>query len=841
MFGSANDRFLKSIAPIVEEINAKEDEMRALSDYELRQRTPWLISLLQQGKSLDDILPDAFATVREASRRILGMRHFDVQLMGGIVLHRGMITEMKTGEGKTLVATLPSYLNALTQKGVHIITVNEYLAKRDAEWMGEMHNFLGLSVGCIYGTMSDEERRNAYDSSITYGTNSEFGFDYLRDNTKIRADDMCQRPLNYAIIDEIDSVAIDEARTPLIISGESSDMSDLFKKVDRFIPRLSQEDYQHDIKHRSVTLKDTGIHKLENMLTESGLIEGGLYDIKNIAVLHHMNQALKAHVIFSRDIDYIVSDDKVVLVDDFTGRTTPGRQYSDGLHQAIEAKEGVTISPENKTIASITLQNYFRMYEKLSGMTGTASTEAVEFSEIYDLDVISIPSNKPFVRKDHNDIVYLNQEDKDAGFLEFVKERYAKKQPILVGTTSVENSEHLSDLLSRNNIKHNVLNARHHEQEADTIAEAGKPGAVTVATNMAGRGTDIKLQGDSLERGGLLVIGYARNESRRIDDQLRGRSGRQGDPGESKFFISLDDDLMKRFGGERLKSMLSKLGMKKGDVIEHKMVTNTIERSQKKVEEHNYDIRRQLLKYDDIDNKQRSAFYKYRTDILLSFGKSGLINMACEIIQDILQEHFTWGEDISSDKNCDDLEMQIGKKIGIDMPITNWVSEKTLMPEKLGEKIRSALEGMEIQNDLVNMIAVRTIDDMWHNHITTLGHLRQGINLRGYGQKNPLNEYGQEAFKLFESLINNFSMEICKQTFCFMAIMKKRDEETARNAKQQAVQDLRANEAIDESRSPESNASQQNMRRNAPCHCGSGIRFKHCHGHISGVGCEVRR
>ncbi|HLU37412.1 MAG TPA: preprotein translocase subunit SecA, partial [Thermomicrobiales bacterium] len=671
IFGTANDRFVKRLQPQVDAINALEPELEALSDGELRARTDWLRQRLDQGETLDAILVDAFATVREAAKRTLGQRHFDVQLMGGMVLHNGMIAEMKTGEGKTLVATLAAYLNAVSGKGVHVVTVNDYLATRDAEWMGRIYNFLGLSVGCIVHGLSDDERRAQYAADITYGTNNEFGFDYLRDNMKFRLEDMVQRPFNFAIVDEVDSILIDEARTPLIISGAAEASSDLYRQVDALIRHLGPEHYEKDEKVRAVTLNDAGTEYVEELLRQAGLLEGALYDIGNISLVHHVNQALRANVLFHRDTDYIVRDGKVIIIDEFTGRAMEGRRYSDGLHQALEAKEGVEVQTENQTLASITFQNYFRMYPKLAGMTGTALTEAGEFAEIYHLDVIEIPTNVPCIRVDHDDEVYRTLAEKNAAILEQIEDCYRRGQPVLVGTVSIEKSEHLSALLQKKKIPHHVLNARYHEQEAFIIAQAGKPGAVTIATNMAGRGTDIQLGGNldmllrqelatitdeeewhrraaelreeiavarqaAKDAGGLFVIGTERHESRRIDNQLRGRSGRQGDPGASKFFISLEDDLMRIFGSERMDGMLRRLGLKEGEAIIHPWINKALEKAQQKVEARNFDIRKNLLKFDDVMNDQRKVVYEQRRDIMRAEDlHETIVDMRHEVIDEL--------------------------------------------------------------------------------------------------------------------------------------------------------------------------------------------------------------
>ncbi|MBV8651538.1 MAG: preprotein translocase subunit SecA, partial [Alphaproteobacteria bacterium] len=712
LFGSANDRFIKSLQPLVDKINAAEPQLTALSDEALRGQSQALKARLEAGETLDDILVDAFATVRETARRVLGQRHFDVQMLGGIVLHRGMIAEMKTGEGKTLVATLPVYLNALSGKGVHVVTVNDYLARRDSEWMGQIYRFLGLTVGCIVHGLDDNQRREAYAADVTYGTNNEFGFDYLRDNMKSNVEQMVQRAFNYAIVDEVDSILIDEARTPLIISGPTEDNSELYTRVDRLIPKLAAEDFEKDEKQRAVTLTESGVETIEAALRETDLMKtGSLYDIHNIALVHHVNQALRAHKLFTRDVDYIVKDDKVVIIDEFTGRMMEGRRYSEGLHQALEAKERVTIQNENQTLASITFQNYFRLFPKLAGMTGTAMTEATEFSDIYKLDVIEVPTNVPVKRVDSDDEVYRTAREKNEAIVTQVLECVGRQQPVLVGTISIEKSEVLADLFKKRKIPHNVLNARYHEQEAYIIAQAGRPGAVTIATNMAGRGTDIQLGGNFdmrvrqelaavddeaeratrtaqirseidaaksvvLEAGGLFVIASERHESRRIDNQLRGRSGRQGDPGASKFFVSLEDDLMRIFGSERMDGMLQKLGLKEGEAIIHPWINKALEKAQQKVEARNYEIRKQLLKYDDVMNDQRKVVYEQRKEIMSAEDVAATISdMRHEVVEGIVDRCIPRNA-LPDNWDVKGLHEETLRLLNLDLPIADWAKEE---------------------------------------------------------------------------------------------------------------------------------------------------------------------
>src|SRR3954451_20009478 len=818
LFGSANDRYVKSLQPLVDQINELEPELEKLSDEALRARTAEFKTRLVDGAELDDLLVEAFATVREAAKRTLGQRHFDVQLMGGVVLHRGMIAEMKTGEGKTLVSTLPVYLNALTGKGAHIVTVNDYLAKRDAEWMGQIYKFLGMSVGCIVHELDDPERQQAYLCDVTYGTNNELGFDYLRDNMKFRLEDMVHRPFHYAIVDEVDSILIDEARTPLIISGPTEDNSDLYIQVNKLIPALVPEDYEKDEKQRTVTLTEAGQEKMEALLLESGLMPTGtLYDIHNVSLVHHVNQALRAHKLFALDTDYIAKDDKIVIIDEFTGRMMEGRRYSEGLHQALEAKEGVTVQNENQTLASITFQNYFRMYPKLAGMTGTAMTEAEEFGDIYRLEGIEMPTNEPCIRDDTGDEGYRSTREKYDAVVEQVLECRARQQPVLLGTVSIEKSEALSEVFKNKKIPHNVLNARYHEQEAFIIAQAGQPGTVTIATNMAGRGTDIQLGGnlemrlkadlaaieDPAERerraaeiraeieaarevvrkaGGLFVIGSERHESRRIDNQLRGRSGRQGDPGASKFFVSLQDDLMRIFGSERMDSMLQRLGLKEGEAIIHPWVNKALAKAQQKVEARNYDMRKQLLKFDDVMNDQRKVIYEQRRDIMNARDVAAMVAdmrdasiadaVALAIPENTLPEQW----DLTG------LHAECLRLAALDLPLAEWAKEEgadtTLFEERIIEAAerkmaeKTANYGPELMRMAEKSLLLQLLDQTWKDHLLSLDHLRQGINLRAYAQRDPLNEYKREAFELFETMLE----QMCESVTSVLAHVELRVE-----------------------------------------------------------------
>ncbi|MCH8998225.1 MAG: preprotein translocase subunit SecA, partial [Proteobacteria bacterium] len=805
LFGSANERFLKELDPAVVAINALEPELEALSDDDLRARTTAFRQRVAVGEELDDLLIEAFATVREAAKRTLGQRPFDVQLQGGMVLHRGMISEMKTGEGKTLVATLPVYLNALAGRGVHVVTVNDYLAQRDAAWMGQIYAFLGLSVGCIVHGLDDSERRAAYACDVTYGTNNELGFDYLRDNMKFHLHEMVQRDFNYAIVDEVDFILIDEARTPLIISGPTEDSSEMYAKVDALIPRLEAEHYEKDEKARTVTFTESGTERIEEILREVGLLgPDSLYDIENVNLLHHANQALRAHMLFQRDNEYIVKDDKIVIIDEFTGRMMEGRRYSDGQHQALEAKEHVSIQQENQTLASITFQNYFRLYPKLAGMTGTAMTEAAELLDTYDLEVIDVPTNLPCIRIDDDDEVYRTTKEKLDAIVAVIEDCRSRKQPMLVGTVSIEKSEILAALLKKRKIPHQVLNARYHEQEAYIIAQAGAPGMVTIATNMAGRGTDIQLGGNFdmrvaqeaadiedeaartrkiakieaeieaarqvvLDSGGVMIIGTERHESRRIDNQLRGRSGRQGDPGASKFYLSLEDDLMRIFGSERMDSMLRKLGLEEGEAIVHPWVNKALEKAQEKVEARNFEIRKNLLKYDDVMNDQRKVVYEQRKDLMrVTDVHETVSEMRHDVIEILVERHIPPGA-YAEQWDISGLHTETLRILGLDLPIEDWAKEEGIADQEIRERILDASNrkmaaklanyGEEIMRSLEKQILLMVLDKQWKDHLLTLDHLRHGIFLRAYGQRDPLNEYKREAFELFEGMLDEVRSE----------------------------------------------------------------------------------
>ena len=790
-FGTPNDRFLKKVNLLLEEVNKLEPQIEKLTDDELRNTTLKLKKLYSSHNNLDLLLPEAFATVREAAKRVLGQRHYDAQIIGGIVLHQGKISEMKTGEGKTLVATLSAYLNAISGKGVHVVTVNDYLARRDSEWMGKIYTFLGLSVGCVIPNLEDEERKKAYNCDITYATNNELGFDFLRDNMKFSFDQMVQRPFSYAIVDEVDSILIDEARTPLIISGPTEDNSELYKKINTLIPLFIEEDIEIDEKTKSVNLTEKGNEHIEKILKDKLLLKGeNLYDPENVNMVHHINQAIKANKLFERDKDYIVNNNQVVIIDEFTGRMMEGRRFSDGLHQALEAKENVAIKNENQTLASVTFQNYFRMYPKLAGMTGTALTEANEFMEIYNLEVISVPTHKEMIRIDQNDEIYRTAEEKWEAVIENIKTANAKKQPVLVGTTSIEKSEMLSKLLKKQKIKHNVLNARNHAEEANIIALAGVTGAVTIATNMAGRGTDIQLGGNkdvieiinpsklndipinkelSLNAGGLLVIGTERHESRRTDNQLRGRSGRQGDPGESKFFLSLEDDLMRIFGSEKLDTVLLKLGLKKGEAIIHTWVNRAILKAQEKVEGRNFEIRKNLLRFDDVMNDQRKAIYEQRKDLMQVENISETLkDMRNEIIDDLVNINIP-EKAYAEQWNLKELNISL-KKYGLDLPISNWAKNdgvkeiefKNFIKKEADNKISNKIELFGIKNmqTIEKQIMLQVVDQNWKEHLLQLDQLKQGIGLRAYAQRDPLNEYKSEAFNLFQEMLQNIRNQV---------------------------------------------------------------------------------
>jgi preprotein translocase subunit SecA len=885
LFGTANERILKSFQPVVERINGLEKDLEPLSDDDLVARTGLFRERLERGEPLDDLLPEAFATVREAAKRTLGQRHFDVQLVGGMVLHQGKIAEMKTGEGKTLVATLAAYLNALPGKGTHIITVNDYLAKRDSEWMGRVYNKLGLDVGVIIHGMDDPQRREAYGADVTYGTNNEFGFDYLRDNMKFLLDTMVQRDHHFAIVDEVDSILIDEARTPLIISGPAEDSSDLYRSVDKIIPDLVDGDFEIDEKARAVSLEDQGVEHAEELMRAAGILETGtLYDIENVALLHHMNQALRAHKLFLRDTQYVVKDDKVIIVDEFTGRMMEGRRFSEGQHQALEAKEGVTIQPENQTLASITFQNYFRLYEKLSGMTGTALTEAEEFASIYKLEVIEVATNVNIIREDNDDEVYRTADEKYASIVSLIEECRKRGQPILVGTVSIEKSEVIADLLKKKKIPHQVLNARHHDQEAHIIAMAGRTGAVTVATNMAGRGTDIQLGGnleitianqvpdDATDRdeqiakitaeieagrakvlaaGGLYIIGTERHESRRIDNQLRGRSGRQGDPGTSTFFLSLEDDLMRIFGSERMDSMLRKLGLEEGEAIIHPWVNKALEKAQQKVEARNFEIRKNLLKYDDVMNDQRKVIYEQRKELMraddvadtVAYLRTETIEgmVAAAIPENSYQEEW----DIAG------LAAAVEQIFGFAPDIAAWANEEGVGKIEITERlIQSCNAGMaeKVANygpDLWRMVEknllLQVLDQHWKEHLFKLDHLKQGIGLRAYGQRDPLNEYKGEAFEMFTSMLSILRSAVTSLLAKVELSLDKRVEQPSFQSQQTRMgAPTGENEVEPELETvgapavaPAADVDQSSwgkVARNAPCPCGSGRKYKHCHG-----------
>jgi preprotein translocase subunit SecA len=900
VFGTANDRSLKGYQRRVPQINALEPAMEALSDEALRAKTAEFRERLAGGATLDELQPEAFAVVREAAKRTLGQRHFDVQLVGGMVLHDGKISEMKTGEGKTLVATLPVYLNALASNGVHIVTVNDYLARRDAEWMGQIYQFLGMTVGVIVHGLDDDQRRAQYAADITYGTNNEFGFDYLRDNMKYRLEDMVQREFFFGIVDEVDSILIDEARTPLIISGPAEDSSDLYRQVDAVVKELVKDasTYDKDEKFRTVALTEPGSEHVEDMLREAGIItEGNLYDIFNVSVVHHVQQSLRAHTLFTRDVDYIVRQDKVVIIDEFTGRMMEGRRYSDGLHQALEAKEHVEVQAENQTLASITFQNYFRLYPKLGGMTGTAMTEADEFAEIYKLDVVEIPTNVACVRNDEDDEVYRSAAEKYEAVATLIEEARKAGQPVLVGTTSIEKSETISEILKKKRIPHAVLNARFHEQEADIIAQAGAPGGVTIATNMAGRGTDIKL-GGNLEMllkkelagiddpaqqatrvaeindevaaahekvkgaGGLFVIGTERHESRRIDNQLRGRSGRQGDPGRSRFFLSLEDDLMRIFGSDRMGGMLQRLGLKDGEAIVHPWINKALEKAQKKVEARNFDTRKNVLKYDDVMNAQRKEVYAQRKEFMKATDVTETVaDMRAEVIETMVMRRVpekAFSEQWELKELADDLR----RVLNLDLPIEEWGREEGIDESHLRERVDQAADalmaakaanmGPELMRFIEKSLLIQTLDAVWKEHLYALDHLRQGIGLRAYGQRDPLNEYKSEAFALFNAMLDELKervtgmlarvelapepvqppppiqmTEMHPQPVPVFAGEPEMAMEGAGAMTIGAAQPMRS-DAVD----PNDPATWRNTSRNAPCPCGSGKKYKHCHGRL---------
>ncbi len=825
IFGSKNERELRRLAPLVDHINSLEPELRELADVDLAAKTPQFKERLDQGEPLDDLLPEAFAVAREASLRVLGLRPFDVQLIGGIVLHQGKIAEMKTGEGKTLVAVLPTYLNALAGEGVHIVTVNDYLARRDTRWMGGIFNFLGMRVGTILHGLSDEERRWAYNADVTYGTNNEFGFDYLRDNMKFALEDYVQRDFNFAIVDEVDSILIDEARTPLIISGPAEESTNLYYILNRVGQQLKRD--QHftvDEKARSVIITEEGIAQAEKLLNIDNL-----YDPRHIEVLHHLNQALKAHQLFKLDDEYIVKDDQVIIVDEFTGRLMPGRRYSDGLHQALEAKEGVHIENENQTLATITFQNYFRMYEKLAGMTGTADTEAEEFKKIYNLEVMIIPTHKKMIREDYPDVIYKTGEEKFQAAVEEIKECHEHGQPVLVGTTSIEKSEHLSKLLKREGITHEVLNAKHHEKEAEIVAQAGQLGHVTIATNMAGRGTDIVLGDGVVDRGGLHILATERHEARRIDNQLRGRSGRQGDPGSSRFYMSLEDDLLRIFGSDRVKGLMGRLGMDDGQPIEHSMVSNAIEKAQKRVESHNFDIRKHLLEYDNVMNQQREVIYSQRRQILAGENlQEDFLDMAAELVEDLVAEYAT--DNTGEEWDLKGLENAFLGQFGFRVPMEN--QENGDLAEYLVEKVQERYEaksqeiGPEVWEHLQQMVMLQIVDNHWKDHLLSMDHLRDGIGLRGYAQRDPLQEYKKEGYESFMDLVHRIKADTVGTIFLLQVRPHREVPEEARPAQQQMV--FSHGDGGDSP--PPVHRQQKKVGRNSPCPCGSGKKFKKCCG-----------
>ena len=923
LFGSANERRIRSYQPRVAQINALEKELEALSDEQFRARTNEFKKQVAEGASLDDILVSAFATCREAAKRTLGQRHFDVQLMGGIILHEGKISEMKTGEGKTLVATLPVYLNALSGRGVHVVTVNDYLAKRDAEWMGQIYNFLGLTVGVIVHGLDDDQRKKAYDCDVTYGTNNELGFDYLRDNMKYRLEDMVQRGHIYAIVDEVDSILIDEARTPLIISGPLDDRSEFYNTIDSYIPALDKTDYEVDEKQRTVTLTEAGMEKLEQRLSNAGqLKDGSLYDVENVSVVHHINQALRAHKLFQRDKDYIVRNGEVVIIDEFTGRMMPGRRYSEGLHQALEAKEHQPIQPENQTLASITFQNYFRMYEKLAGMTGTALTEADEFMDIYNLEVLEVPTNMPLIRKDDDDEVYRTATEKYRAIISLIEDCKTRGQPVLVGTTSIEKSEQLAEMLRKQGWEQHdfsdpnafaalysgdegaskakvfaILNARYHEQEAYIVAQAGVPGAITIATNMAGRGTDIQLGGNAdmrirqeiadvedprarekdpravnireqvarlkqkaLSAGGLYVLGTERHESRRIDNQLRGRSGRQGDPGHSKFFLSLEDDLMRIFGSDKLDGMLRKLGLKENEAIVHPWINKALEKAQQKVEARNFDIRKNLLKFDNVMNDQRTAIFKERLDLMREEAvDETIVGMRHTVIEDLVVKHIP-ANAYAEQWDVAGLDDALRNILTLDLPVKDWAKEEGIADEEVRERIERRADehmaakvakwGPDVMRYVEKSILLQTLDHLWREHLVILEHLRQVIGLRGYGQRDPLNEYKAEAFALFEAMTARLREAVTAQLMRVEIVQQPPAEEPPQKLPYMEAHKVDPMTGEDElapalapalvgagngngaqaARNPKDPTTWGKIGRNELCPCGSGKKYKHCHG-----------
>lgn len=887
VFGSSNEKVLKQLYSVVHHINSFEPTLASLPDAELRAQTNKFRERLKGGASLDEILPEAFATVREAAKRTIGHRHYDVQLMGGIILHQGKILEMKTGEGKTLVSTLPAYLNALEGKGVHLVTINDYLAERDSAWMGRVHNMLGLTVACITNNMSDEKRAQAYAADITYVTNNELGFDYLRDNMKFRLEDMVQRPFNYAIVDEVDSILIDEARTPLIISGAAENSSSLYISINKVVSQLAPSDYEKDEKQNNVTLTEAGVEKVEDLLKKDGILtSSSLYDLQNIALVHHVNQALKAHTLFHKEKEYIIKDMKVVLIDEFTGRMMDGRRFSDGLHQALEAKEGVPVQMENQTLASITFQNYFRLYPKLAGMTGTAMTEALEFEETYGIECFDLPTHRPCIRKDYDDEVYRTEREKFAAVVTLIQECQSRQQPVLVGTASIEKSEQFSQELKKHKIPHKVLNARYHDKEALIIAEAGRPGAVTIATNMAGRGTDIKLGGNLQARialelgdmqegpektkaiqkiqeniqkdaekvlaaGGLYVVGTERHESRRIDNQLRGRSGRQGDPGASKFFLSLEDDLMRIFGSERLDGMLQKLGLKEGEAITHPWINKALEKAQGKVEARNYDIRKHLLKYDNVMNEQRKAVYGLRRDFMEDVDVSEMLQGMREDVVNQLIIRCIPPKAYPSDWNIPGLHEEIRRIFDLDLPIEKWASEEGIADQEIKKRLEAEIEKQiqdklsgvdeEILKRLQKSVLLRLLDQHWKDHLLSLDHMRQGINLRAYAQRDPLNEYKHEAFKMFEGMLDRLKENVISVLCHFhfepedvMNVMPQEPQHLKETRQDPALEsENRGKKEASVEFDPADSSTWGGLSRNAPCPCGSGKKYKYCHGALN--------
>ncbi len=896
IFGSRNERLLKRLNKTVVQINSLEEQIAGLSDAELRAKTDEFRQRLEGGETLDDLLPEAFAVVREAGKRVLDMRHFDVQLIGGMVLHQGMIAEMRTGEGKTLVATLAVYLNALPGKGVHVVTVNDYLARRDAEWMGKLYQFLGLTTGVVVSGLDNEARREAYAADVTYGTNNEFGFDYLRDNMAFRLEDRVQRDLNFAIVDEVDSILIDEARTPLIISGPAEDSSELYARINELIPKLTKQeeedgpgDFSVDEKTKQVFLTEEGHQRVEELLTDAGLLSENesLYDASNIGLMHHLMAALRAHALFQKNVDYIVQNGEVIIVDEFTGRTMPGRRWSEGLHQAVEAKEGVPIQQENQTLASITFQNYFRLYDKLAGMTGTADTEAYEFQQIYDLEVAVIPTHKPVRRTDFGDLVYMTQREKYDSVIEDIKDCVKRQQPVLVGTTSIETSEYLSKILKKSGIKHEVLNAKQHEREAEIVAQAGCPGAVTIATNMAGRGTDIVLGGNLeaelakipeddeaarrkareawqkrhdqvIEAGGLHIIGTERHESRRIDNQLRGRAGRQGDPGSSRFYLALEDNLMRIFASERVAAIMQKLGMQEGEAIEHPWVTRAIENAQRKVEGRNFDIRKQLLEYDDVANDQRKVIYAQRKELLEAEDISETIqDIRYDVVNGLIDAYIP-PQSIDEQWDVPGLEQALENEFGLKLPLQKWLDEDAQLDEEgLRKRILEAMEedyaakealaGSEVLRQFEKAAMLQVLDTAWKEHLAAMDYLRQGIHLRGYAQKNPTQEFKRESFELFNQLLERIKHE----TIAVLSKVQVRTEEDVEAVEEQrrrqeeakvSYQHAQASalgeaeEALSEQEEAHHTPFVREGRkigRNEPCPCGSGKKYKRCHGKLS--------